>query len=865
MPQSPGTSIVPGTRLGPYEIQNVIGVGGMGEVFRARDPRLGRDVAIKILPEAFATDSDRRARFDREAQTVASLSHPNVVSVFDTGVENGRLYLVMELLSGESLREHLKQGALAPRKAIDIAVQIARGLAAAHDKGLVHRDLKPENIFLQPDGHVKILDFGLARGFTPDASGATQTAAITDPGLVMGTVGYMAPEQVRGQAVDARTDLFALGAVLYETLAGQRAFQRDTAADTMTAILKEDPPELAAVRPDVSPALDRIVRHAVEKNPVERFQTARDVAFALGALSASGTAAQPTVDGTRRSWMKIAGAVLAAAVLLGAGAIAGGALAPAAEITDFAQRTFDSNIVVTGRFMPDGKTIVYTARMSDGTFRLFELRTTSVAPKMLGAPNTTLLAVSRSGEFALLTQARVVGSVRSIGMLSRMTFGEEPRPIVNDITEADWSPDGSSLAIVRRVAGLDQLEYPIGTILYKSAGYVSDIRISPDGKRVLFMDHESANDDRGWVRIADGTTITTVAGEFSTENGTAWTPDGTRVLFSGGQDDQINRVWIADAPAPGGPPPSRRLAVGTPGAMVVLDVAADGTLLTASDNRRYHVGAKVRTSTTEQDLSWLDMSWSPSLSADGSLLLFSDGHGGAGYSAVVRRIGESISSISRLGPGGTIGLSPDGKYALAVDLGAVPQKLIAYSIGPGNPVTLPSGNITKYELDEPMPWFPDHRTFAFQAAEPNKRTRMYKQSVDGGEPVPFLGENVRIALVSRDGQSAIGIDSDQKWRRYAVSDGRATDLPGLTATDRPAGWTDDDRALIVGTFTIPARLERVDLLTGARKLLREVRAPDLDSRIVTIRTASADGEQFAYSGVRRERTLFTVTGVAGIK
>jgi len=209
-----------GTRFGPYEIVSAIGAGGMGEVFRARDPRLGRDVAIKVLPEAFAADPDRRTRFEREAQTVASLSHPNVISVFDTGVEAGRVYLVMELLSGDSLREQLKQGPIVPRKAIDIAVQIARGLAAAHDKGLVHRDLKPENIFLQPDGHVKILDFGLARGFTPDASGATQTGGITDPGLVMGTVGYMAPEQIRGHAVDARTDLFALGAVLYEMLAG---------------------------------------------------------------------------------------------------------------------------------------------------------------------------------------------------------------------------------------------------------------------------------------------------------------------------------------------------------------------------------------------------------------------------------------------------------------------------------------------------------------------------------------------------------------------------------------------------------------------------------------------------------------------
>ena len=312
--------------------------------------------------------------------------------------------------------------------------------------------------------------------------------------------------------------------------------------------------------------------------------------------------------------------------------------------------------------------------------------------------------------------------------------------------------------------------------------------------------------------------------------------------------------------------PERKIAVAVPGAMVVLDVAANGSLLTATDARRYHVGVKLRKAPHEQDLSWLDMSWSPSLSDDGSILLFSDGHGGAGYSAVVRRIGDSsISSITRLGPGGTIGLSPDGRHALAVDLESVPQKLIVYPTGPGNPVTLPSGNITKYELDEPMPWFPDQRTFLFRGAEPNKRSRMYKQSVDGGPPVVFLDENVQVALVSRDGKTLVGIENDQKWRRFATDGSSAADLPGLTDTNQPVGWTDDGRGLIVATFSIPVRLERVDLSTGVRKLLREIRAPDLDSRRLTVRTASADGEQFAYSGINRQRTLYIVKGVASVR
>src|SRR5829696_1342779 len=248
-------ALAAGSRLGPYEIVAPLGAGGMGEVYRARDPRLGRDVAIKVLPSSVATDPDRRARFEREARSVAALSHPNILAIFDFAVYDGHACAVTELLEGRTLRDALAEGALAVRRAIEIAIQLARGLAAAHDKGFVHRDLKPENVFLLDDGQVKILDFGVAKAIA-EAHAGTETVAGTDPGTVMGTVGYMAPEQVRGQAVDARADLFALGTVLYEMLGGRRAFQRETAAETMTAILKEDPPELAASRADLPPVLD---------------------------------------------------------------------------------------------------------------------------------------------------------------------------------------------------------------------------------------------------------------------------------------------------------------------------------------------------------------------------------------------------------------------------------------------------------------------------------------------------------------------------------------------------------------------------------------------------------------------------------
>ena len=277
-----------GTKLGPYEIQSLVGAGGMGEVYRAHDSRLDRTVAIKVLPTSFSADHDRMQRFSQEARAAAALNHPNILSIFDIGEQQGAPYVVSELLEGETLRERLRNGPVSARKAIDYALQVARGLAAAHEKGIVHRDLKPENIFVTNDGRVKILDFGLAKLTRPEAAGgddAPTVHAVTEPGLIMGTVGYMSPEQVRGQAADPRSDLFSFGAILYEMISGKRAFHGETSADTMSAILKEETPELSETARNVPPGLERIVRHCLEKVPSQRFHSAGDLAFDLEALT----------------------------------------------------------------------------------------------------------------------------------------------------------------------------------------------------------------------------------------------------------------------------------------------------------------------------------------------------------------------------------------------------------------------------------------------------------------------------------------------------------------------------------------------------------------------------------------------------
>ena len=360
----------PGSRLGPYEILAAIGAGGMGEVYRARDPRLGREVAIKVLPASFSADDDRLRRFEQEARAAGILNHPNITAVHDIGTNesDGSPYVVQELLEGETLRAVLSGGRLSPRRAIDYSLQIVNGLAAAHGKGIVHRDLKPENIFVTNDGRVKILDFGLAKlTHLEEQSQATNVptaTAVTEPGVILGTLGYMSPEQVKGKPADARSDIFSFGAILYEMLSGRRAFRGDSAAETMSAILREDPPEISVTNQNVPPALDRIVRHCLEKSPDQRFHSAHDVAFNLEALSdpsASAAGARSALRGPpqRRAEGLVAAAGLALLALVAAGAWFAARRSRPAPEPAFQQLTFRRGNIGPARFAPDGQTMVY--------------------------------------------------------------------------------------------------------------------------------------------------------------------------------------------------------------------------------------------------------------------------------------------------------------------------------------------------------------------------------------------------------------------------------------------------------------------------------------------------------------------------
>ncbi|HVE65970.1 MAG TPA: serine/threonine-protein kinase, partial [Thermoanaerobaculia bacterium] len=468
----------PGTRLGPYEIVSPLGAGGMGEVYRARDTRLGREVAVKVLLPEVSGDDSRRRRFEQEARSASALNHPNIVTVYDVGSVDSTIYLAMELVEGRTLREMLADGALPSRKMLDVAVQVADGLAKAHDAGLVHRDLKPENLIVSKDGFVKILDFGLAKLTELTSSGggsALQTMAGapgTVPGTVMGTVGYMSPEQASGRDVDYRSDQFSLGSILYELATGQRAFQRNTGAETLTAIIREEPVPVGQANPRVPAPVRWIVERCLAKEPEERFASTKDLARDLRSLrdhlsetSASEAVAAPAARKRFPAWLAVGAALLvgAAAGIFGLRLFEGGGAAPEGRLQ---RLTFRRGTILSARFAPDGRSIVYSAAWDGKPSEIFTTRPESPESRALNLSPASLLAVSSAGELAIALGWRPVLGWESAGTLARVSLeGGAPREILENVSEADWAPDGKELAIVRDAGPMRRLEYPIGKVL----------------------------------------------------------------------------------------------------------------------------------------------------------------------------------------------------------------------------------------------------------------------------------------------------------------------------------------------------------------------------------------------------------------
>lgn len=842
-------SLASGTKLGPYEIHSSIGAGGMGEVYRARDTRLGRVVAIKVLPASFSADADRLNRFSQEARAAAALNHPNILSVFDVG--DGRSpYVVSELLEGETLRERLKNGPLSARKAIDYSVQVAHGLAAAHDKGIVHRDLKPENLFVTQDGRVKILDFGLAKlapqqAPVDDPDSPTLQAA-TEPGLIMGTAGYMSPEQVRGKTADARSDIFSFGAVLYEMVSGKRAFHGETSADTMTAILKEDVPELSESGRNIPPALDRIVRHCLEKNPTQRFQSAGDLAFGLEALTDSSSAIKSgvgtLVETTKRSHFKfaaIAGAVLIAFVCgaLGWWVGKGSAYGPPPE---YKQITFNTGSMGNARFAPDGS-VIYSAAWDGGDNQLYMVRTDDPGSRPLGLKDAEILSISKNGELAIRLNNVQLGGYARIGTLARVSLsGGSPREVLDNVQDADWAPEGENMAVVRFVPQTLhwKLEYPIGKVLMDSINWMSNPKISPDGKSVAFADHENpGGDDEGSVAVIgpDGHEKKLSSGWSSVE-GILWSRDGKEVWFSAsnaGSSENLRRVTLSG---------KMRNIANVPGGMWLED-QRNNELLTIAHQERLKIRGMAPGAKEEIELGWLGWSYFRDISRDGKRILFEEEADGGGPDYTVFLRDTDGSPPIRMGNGLGRAISPDGQWVITQPLRG--NHLILVPTGAGDSRLLTHDDINY----DSVRYLPDGKQLLAEGIEPGHGARDYLIDIGTGASKPITPEGVIGTALSPDGRAVAVTEPDGSWGIWPLDGSGFHAVPNLNRKYSVSGWSTDGQSLLVypSNATKTAKLYWVNIHTGKMEFFKEFGASLAKEAVFVARpTFSADGKAYIY-------------------
>ncbi len=856
-----------GTKLGPYEILAPIGAGGMGEVYRAKDSRLGREVAIKVLPASFSQDASRLQRFEQEARAASALNHPNIVTVHDIGTSNGTSYMAMELVDGASLRQLLASGPLPEKKMLEVAVQIADGLGKAHSAGIVHRDLKPENVMVSKDGFVKLLDFGLAKAVaSPQADSSALPTAIgkdTEPGTVLGTVGYMSPEQASGRPVDFHSDQFSLGSILYEMATGMRAFRKNTSAETLSAIIREEPEPVARINPRAPAPYRWIVERCLAKDPEERYASTRDLARDLKSVrehisEASGSGPSAAGPATRRR--RVAPWVVAAALALG---LAGGALLDRrlsrTEPPSFKQLTFRRGDIQSARFAPDGQTILYTAAWEGNPLEIFARRLESPESRSVGLGGAELLAVSAPGEMAISLGRRQVTAFHRTGRLAATSIagGVAPREILEDVQCADFSPDGKELAVVREVGGRSRLEFPIGKILYETTGWLSDPRVSPTGDSVAFCHHPTVGDDGGEILVVDRLGKSQrVAGGYATLRGLAWSPTGREIWFTAAATG-ANRTLHGVTPSGRG-----RLLARVTGNMTLHDVRRDGQVLITHDTSRQGISGFGPGEARERQLAWHDYSSPRDLSADGTLLLFDESGegGGPGYSVYIRK--TDGSPATRLGDGSALALSPDGKWALALLNTSAGPQFVLYPTGVGEPKRLAVDGLWAQTGD----WLPDGNAILITASEHGRGSRLYVRDLQGGKPRVVSPEgyrSIRYKGVSPDGRFVVAIGPDKRPYLYPIAGGEPQLIPGVDPQDRIECWTADGKGLLVHRRgEKPAKVYRLDVATGKKELWKEL-MPLETAGFVDIGglVLARDGKSYVYRTFWTLSDLYLVEGI----
>jgi Tol biopolymer transport system component len=832
----------------------------MGEVYRARDTRLSREVAIKVLPEAFARDPDRLERFEHEARVLSTVNHPNILAIHDVGAQGDLHYLVSELLEGQTLREKMNAGPLAQRRVADYAVEMARGLAAAHDKGIVHRDLKPDNIFITKDGRVKILDFGLAKQAMGEAGLSGQSATMaaptpTQPGTVMGTAGYMSPEQVRGQTVDHHSDIFSLGTILYEMISGKRAFKGDTGVETMSAILKEDPPELSESGLNVTPGLDRIVRHCLEKEPGQRFQSARDLAFDLENLSSLSGATKPVTGSHPASATKLRTPLLIAIpalLLVVAAAFWAGHATRKTSAPVFSRLTFRGGHVGAARFSPDGQTIVYSAELGDEPLQLYTTRPDAPQSRELGLKNSSILAVSKQDELAITLNHIQPAANAGGGTLARVPLtGGSPREISEAVGTADWSPDGQFLALGTLTNTSFNLEYPQGKRLYETQGWIGDLRVSPDGNMVAFIHHPIRWDSLGAIMVVDRQGKSRVlTGSFSDARGLAWAPSGREIWFTGSNVHLSSNLFAVDLEG------HQRLVWAGAGGVVLQDIFPDGRVLFIRENRRRGIAGLFPGHDSEIDMSWQDWSLVTRISPDGKWIFFSEEGDGGGqkYSAYMRA--TDGSPAIRLGDGTPYGVSPDLKWVASIIPGQ-PQQLWLLPTRAGAPKNLSQPG---FDYDFAL-WFPDGKHLLVTGREPGKQARSYLTTMDGGALTPITPEGVQ-GFPTEDGKEVVSRQGDV-MKFYPTDGGQPRSVPAKIP-DVTLPWSGQSGRYVIGAEqpAVPLKLYRYDTVTGERIPWRDlVPADRAGVYVANIFDITPDARWYAYSYVRDLSDLYLVDGL----
>jgi Tol biopolymer transport system component len=843
----------------------------MGEVYRARDTRLGRDVAIKTLPADMTGHPELLRRFEREARAASALNHPNIVTIFDAGREGDVSYLAMELVDGTNLRDQLDGRPMALRRLLAVAMQIADGLAAAHEHGIVHRDLKPENVMVDRQGRAKILDFGLAKDVSPSiADEASPTITLQEPtreGTILGTAGYMSPEQASGKPADFHTDQFSFGAILYEMASGARAFRGSTPIETLASVIRDEPPPLRDRVPEIPAPLCWVIDRCLAKEPEQRYASTRDLARDLatlrehvsstGASAGSGDISAPWHPRGMRSAALIAIASLAA---IGSAFLLATRRA-AAPAPDFEQLTFRRGTVLNARFAPGGDAIVYGAAWEGKPFEVFSTRASAGGSRSLGLTSADVLAVSRGGEMAVSVRRRAVGGFFYLGTLARADLsGGAPREMLDGVSEADWTPDGKDLAVCRAVGGGVELDLPVGHPLFTTPGWISQPKVSPRGDAVAFIHHPLPGDDRGEIDIVDRNGKRRVLSSgWTSAQGLAWRPDGKEVWFTAtgsGTNRSLNAVDLSGAV---------RVVHRSADSLLLQDISPAGRVLLTRTDLPVTLMVAPSGSSGERSVAWLDASILRDISADGRTVLFTEAGqgGGPNCSVFIRHLDEP--EAVRLGEGWAEGLAPDGRSVLAF-LPGPRNGLLVYPVGAGatRPVSHPGVQDEQWAA-----WLPDGKQVVFAGREPGHGVRIFVQDISGGNAKPITPEGVAVRQIE---SAAASVTPDGRWvavgspegvmTMYAVEGGAARPISAVAPGEYIVGWSRDGSAAFVSRHAVPASVVRVDLARGTRSPFREIAPSDAAGvSAVSPVVLAPDGAAYAYSCLIYMSQLYVADGL----